>query len=115
VNTPQGNGFTRGPKASFSVSFASPIALPDPGSADPWLLVSSTGQAVRLRDRSSEGYPFAMLLPSDWAFPSERTDIGLAYPALVDFVKSSGSKATDWYRNANAALVRPWPVAEWAW
>jgi hypothetical protein len=115
VNTIAGSGFMRGPKASFSVTLATPIAAPAPGAADPWLFVRTTGQTVRVSDRSAAGYPFALKLPSDWKFPVERQDIGLAYPGLATFVSSSGSQSADWMLQPVGALVRSWSVADWAW
>jgi hypothetical protein len=115
LNTPTGRAFVRGPKASFVVSFATPIDLPAAGAGDPWLLVRTTGQTVRLADRSGDGYPFAMLMPSGWMVPVERTDMGLAYPRLAQFVQGGGAQATDWYLQPAASLVRPWTEADWSW
>ncbi len=115
VNTIAGSGFVRGPKASFSVTLATPIPAPEPGAADPWLSVRTTGQTVRVGDRSADGYPFALKLPSDWKFPVERQDMGLAYPSLATFVSSSGRQSADWMLQPVGALVRNWSVADWAW
>jgi len=115
VNTIAGSGFTRGPKASFSVTLATPIAAPDPGAAEPWLFVRTTGQTVRVGDRSADGYPSALKLPSDWKFPAERQDMGLAYPRLATFVSSSGSQSADWVLHPVDALVRDWGVSDSAW
>ncbi|MFY8117865.1 MAG: LruC domain-containing protein [Roseateles sp.] len=115
INTPQGNGFSRGPKASFSVIFSTPIVAPAAGGADPWLLVRGGGQIIRLSDRGNDGYPYALKLPQDWAFPIERNDMGLAYPALAEFISSSGSRASNWHLQPSTALVRSWSVNEWAW
>ena len=115
VNTTAGSGFMRGPKASFSVTLATPVAAPAPGAADPWLFVRSTGQTIRVGDRSADGYPFALKLPSDWKLPVERQDMGLAYPSLATFVSSAGSQSADWVLYPVGALVRNWSVTEWAW
>jgi len=115
LNTPAGSGFTRGPKASFSVTLATPIAAPAPGAADPWMFVRTTGQTIRVGDRSADGYPSALKLPSDWKLPVELQDIGLAYPSLATFVSSSGSQSADWYLYPVGALVRDWSVTDWAW
>lgn len=115
VNTPAGSGFTRGPRATFSIVFATPLALADIGTADPWMQVRASLQNVRLSDRSPEGYPFALLLPSDWALPNERVDMGLAYPKLASYVGSSGAQSLDWYLQPSASEVRNWAVADWAW
>lgn len=115
INTPAGEGYTRGPKASFSVVFATPITLPGASAGDPWLLVRTTGRTVRLGDRDANGYPFAMLMPSAWRIPAERQDMGLAYPRLASFIGSSGALDAAWYLQPAAALVRPWTANDWAW
>jgi Domain of unknown function (DUF4842) len=115
VNTPAGGGFARGPKATLSVVLASPVDLPAAGAGDPWLAVRTTGQTVRLADRDSAGYPFAMLMASAWKLPQERTDMGLAYPTLQTFVESGGTRAANWYLQPTGSLVRPWAEADWAW
>ena len=86
-----------------------------PGSGDPVLSVTTTGQAVRLTDRGSDGYPFALMLPSDWKLPTERTDMGLAYPDFVKFIASSGAQSADWYARPAGAFVRAWSLSDWAW
>ena len=115
VNTIAGNGFTRGPRARFSVTLATPVPLPSPDAGDPWLFVRGTGTAVHLRDRAADGYPYALKLPMAWQPPVERTDIGLAYPELVRFVSSSGLQATDWAASPSRSLVLGWTVTQWAW
>jgi hypothetical protein len=115
VNTLAGSGFTRGPKASFSVTLATPITAPAPGAGDPWMFVRNTGRTVRVGDRSADGYPFALKLLSDWKFPVERQDMGLAYPSLATFVSSSGSRSADWALYPVGTFVRNWSVTDWAW
>ena len=83
VNTVADGPLLRGPKASFSVSFATPVAWSSSGAGDPVLTVTTTGQTVRLGDRGGDGYPFALMLPSDWKLPVERQDMGLAHPIIL--------------------------------
>lgn len=115
VNTAPVGSFNRGPKASFTITLATPVVPPAPDEADPWLLVRNTGQTVRLRDRASDGYPFAMKLPTEWQVPIERKDMGLAYPELVNFVGSAGRLSSDWALQPVGSLVRNWSEAQWAW
>lgn len=115
VNTPAGASMVQGPKATFSISFATPVDLAAFGADDPWLFVRNTGKAVHLSDRDGNGYPFAMLLPSAWQIPVEYTDMGLSYPSLSTFISSAGSTATDWYLHPASSLVKEWTVANWAW
>jgi len=115
VNTTAGGGFSRGPKAVFSITLAVPVAPPPPDSVDPWMFVRSTGKAVHLADRGTDGYPHALRLPMGWQPPAERKDIGLAYPELIKFVGSSGRLATDWASFPVNTLVLAWNVTQWAW
>lgn len=115
VNTTAGGGFSRGPKAVFSITLATPVAPPAPDAAGPWMFVRSTITAVRLADRGADGYPHALKLPLGWQPPAERKDIGLAYPELVKFVGSSGRLATDWASFPANTLVLDWNVTQWAW
>lgn len=115
VNTPAGSSPTLGPKATFSVSLATPVDLASVGIDDPWILVRNTAKEVHLSDRDSNAYPYAMLLPSAWKIPVEYTDMGLSYPGLSTFVGSAGRTATDWYLHPVNSLVKNWAVSNWAW
>lgn len=115
VNTTAGVAFTRGPKATFSVSFATPVSLGALAEGHPWLKVSTTGRTVQLGDRSASGQPLALLVPSAWKLPLERVDMGLAYPSLSRFISAGGTSATDWYLQPLAARVLTVAPADWAW
>lgn len=115
VNTPAASSPIKGPKATFSISFASGLKLTDFGVDDPWILVRNTAKQVHLSNRNSRGYPFALMMPSAWMIPVEYIDMGLAYQTFATFVSSSGSQAADWYLHPTANLVKSWTAADWAW
>lgn len=115
VNTPAASSPIKGPKATFSISFASGLKLTDFGVDDPWILVRNTATQVHLSDRDSRGYPFALMMPSAWKMPVEYTDMGSAYQTLATFISSSGGQAADWYLHPSANLVKSWTAADWAW
>lgn len=115
VNTMANVNFSRGPKASFTVTLATPVAPPALDAAEPWMRVRHNGRTVRIQDRAADGYPFAVKLPAVWQVPVERKDMGLAYPELVDFVGSSGKQAQDWASHPANALVLNWRQDQWAW
>jgi LruC domain-containing protein len=118
VNTVSGQAFRQGPKLNFSVT----TTAVDPtqiGGVDPWLQVRDTNQAIHLSEidptqKDANGFPFALLLPSDWQPPAENTDLGLAYPEFADFVRSSGMQNRTWFLRPDASRVIP-AVAGWTW
>lgn len=53
------------------------------------------------------GYPRALLVPNDWAYPLERKSIEPAYPGFEIWRMSAGLTASDWYFNVIVELVFP--------
>lgn len=116
VNTPAGSSPVRGPKATFSLSFAGTLPkVTDFGVDDPWLYVRNTSQSIHLSNRDGRGYPFAMMMPSTWKIPVEYTDMGFAYPALSTFISSSGIQAKDWHLQPVTQWVKSWAITDWVW
>ena len=52
---------------------------------------------------SIKNFVWALMLPSTWKWPTERTSIGIAYPKFVNWCNSAGTTDTDWY---NAPVSR---------
>ncbi|WP_299018543.1 LruC domain-containing protein [uncultured Photobacterium sp.] len=50
------------------------------------------------------GTPWGLLIDSNWAHPSERTDILQAYPDLAEFASSGGTQKQNWHQRANAVV-----------
>ncbi len=50
--------------------------------------------------KTSNGMPWAILIPEDFVYPTERTPITDAYNLFDDWSLSSGSNFTNWYTNA---------------
>lgn len=105
----------KGPKASFSLTLATPIATSQIGPDSPLLDVKGTGASVGLSSRDPRGFPAAMVMPSDWKIPAEGVDLGLAYPGFASFVTTGGSKSASWYLSPVASKVVAWNVLDWAW
>ncbi len=42
--------------------------------------------------------PFALDIPSEWAWPLEGAELSAAYPNFLDWVQSSGAVSMDWYK-----------------
>ena len=105
----------------FSITFTSPISDENIDSLpfDPYLLVLNTGFDVHLLGKSplpnsnntvtdfrdANGYPRALLIPSDWKHPLERVHIETAYPEFKVWRESIGAESQDWFLTANSNSV----------
>jgi LruC domain-containing protein len=58
------------------------------------------------RDPDS-GYPWALLVPEDWAHPAEGTPIEQAYPRFDSWRESSGTTDSDWYLHPASGTSGP--------
>ncbi|MDP2418515.1 MAG: LruC domain-containing protein, partial [Hydrogenophaga sp.] len=112
------------PKATFSVTFSTPVPLAKFGKEDPWIKITrsdNTTVNVHLSDRDSNNFPFAMLMPTTWKWPIEAPNIpggnkiGQAYPDFLEFVNSSGTLKTDWHTNPVSTRINNRAQSAWAW
>lgn len=56
--------------------------------------------------RTEGNLPWAMDVPDNWQYPSERSEVASAYPLFKGWVESSGSKNLDWYlRDINTKFI----------
>ena len=105
-----------GPRATFTVTLATPIPLANFGVDDPWLYVIDTRQEIHLSTRApGSALPFAMLVPSTFQVAVEGTDLINAYPQFAAFVSSGGTQAVNWYNAPAAGKVVNWKIGDWAW
>jgi len=106
-----------GHRAKFSIVFDSPVSEDAISTVpyDPYLYVHNTGYDVHLighrplpgsnnphytRDwnfRDPNGFPRALLIPFDWAYPREQVHIETAYTQFIDWRTSNGQNESDWY------------------
>lgn len=106
------------PKATFSVTFKTPIPLAKFGSEDPWIRVTRSDNSktdIRLSLRDSNNFPYVMLMPTSWQWPRESTSIDKAYPEFFEFVKSSGTEKPNWYKNFVPEHINQRDQSVWAW
>lgn len=107
------------PKATFSVTFKTPLALSAFNNENPWMKVTRTDgytpPPVTLTLRDSNNFPFAMKMPIDWQWPRERVPMNDAYPGFLNFVKSSGATNTEWHKTPNVEKINVRPQNTWAW
>ncbi|MGD9212668.1 MAG: LruC domain-containing protein, partial [Desulfobacteraceae bacterium] len=141
VNTLTDRPFFTGPKLDFRADMTSPIDLADMDAApfDPYLVVNTTalngkkyeihliGKSPVMAEESrnisedissftdEKGYPFALLIPENWQFPTEWVDLGVAYPDFIDFVLSQGSESLDWYLFPATGYVKDYSESDWLW
>ncbi|WP_200796932.1 LruC domain-containing protein [Vibrio quintilis] len=53
--------------------------------------------------KTAQNHPWALLIPYEWMWPSERTDLLQAYPDFQMFAESGGSQGRNWYTNSKAS------------
>jgi LruC domain-containing protein len=112
-----------GPRADFRLDMDAPISaeLVQQAPYDPYLYVRDTNRVVKLMEvdpayQDSNGFPFGMLLTSDWKPPLEFTDTATAYPSFNDFVSSEGTSSLQWYNTPLPDFIVdiPGPTV-WSW
>jgi hypothetical protein len=123
TNTLPGQGFIQGPKSVFRVDFDTPVAASSISAApfDPYLHVLSTGAKIQLLQvnpqfKDSNGFPFGLLMPSNWLPPLEYIGLSTAYPMFDSFVSSEATQYRNWYESVMTSHVIPQaPSSVWAW
>lgn len=111
-----------GKSAWFELEFADAQRTPESSRVlsappyNPWVIVRNTGHDIHLIDREpltellismnpddrfvdGDGFPWALLVPTDWEHPAEgaRIDSVEWYPRFTDWRLSEGEDHTDWY------------------
>jgi LruC domain-containing protein len=98
-------------KTAETVTTATKTKIIDLPPYNPYLYVWNTGVYVHMigelglpeleyKDhdfRDENGYPWALLVPSDWNQPGECEPIWDPYPRFLNWVASGGEDFTDWY------------------
>ncbi|MBW8003819.1 MAG: LruC domain-containing protein, partial [Planctomycetes bacterium] len=102
-----------GYKTEFTLSFNAPLEQDQVSRSpyDPYLYVDNTGFDIHLIGQEpltgsnnsvdtfqdAEGFPWALLVPSDWQHPPETVRIETVYPLFTQWRESFGAAASDWY------------------
>jgi LruC domain-containing protein len=60
----------------------------------PGLYINNQGRDIYL---DSDGFPWALLIPSEWNWPYEKKYITTGYPCFDEWYISHGTNYTDWY------------------
>ncbi len=119
-NTDAGQSLAPGWQAEFELILETPLAKTAIGGApyDLYVHVLNTGKDIRFPRRQfdangadlyvdASGFPWALLVPGDFAWPRERTNIHQAYDRFQNWYASAGTADLDWYRFPNASIVFP--------
>jgi LruC domain-containing protein len=117
----ENTGTAEGMTASFKLTFGTDNpqnldseagkVMVDRPPYNPYLYVHDTGHDVHLigeqalsqsintqsEFRDAEGFPWALLVPTEWEHPDEGQRIEERYPRFTEWRKSRGQKETDWY------------------
>ena len=113
-----------GKTTTFSLDFDTPQdqSSIDQPPYDPYLYVYNTGYDIHLIGesalpgsrnpsgsafRDAEGFPWALLVPSDWKHPDETQRIEVPYPRFSLWRQSMGTEFTDWYLHYYDPYVAP--------
>lgn len=134
--------FLQGPKFIFNVVMDRPIDITSMGDApfDPYLFVRNTSKEIHLiglplaasrtqngfdasNNQSSgnttfvdeNGFPFAMMLTSEWQPPKESRSMEVSYPDFPNYVESRGVEKKDWYLRPDSTKVHPRDKFVWQW
>ncbi len=95
----------------YNLEFETPVIRKDiaPMPYDPFIMCNGeTDREVHLpfvttlytgKRLDSDGFPWAILVPDEWAWPYESGSIFKAYPGFDDWYMSSGDYNSDWYLN----------------
>lgn len=107
------------PKATFSVTFETPLPLSAFNNEDPWIQINPRAgyipPRITLARKDSNNFPFALQMPNGWQWPKEGVPMSEAYPEFLNFVKSSGTKNSDWNTSPILDKINRRPQNTWAW
>ncbi len=119
-NAHRGQDFVAGDLFELEVNPAAPVSKDDLGAApyDLFLHVKNTNRDVHFAGRffdgndndlylDADGFPWALLVPVDWRWMYERTNIHTAYEFFDDWYMSAGADRKDWYNfpDVNAVVA----------
>ncbi len=112
--------FVKGKTAKLEVILSSSISKLVLGSApyDTFIRVINTGKDIHSTGKyfdaagadiykDSTGFPWVLLVPGNFQWPYEATNIRLSYPQFQTWYESLGTADTDWFRFPSTADVFP--------
>lgn len=122
-NTVPGWSKGTGDTATFTITLDTPLDPTDLQGApfDPYLINLDDGLDIHLPNQplrigsinpdgartfiNKDGMPWALIVPTAWQWPVEKTDIRNSYPLFTDWAASAGASHSDWYLFPSLANV----------
>jgi len=109
-----------GKTGEFELIFPNGVTREDLGAPpyDLYLRVKNTGHDIHFPRRyydadgedryvDADGFPWALLIPGEFAWPYERGDMHAAYPRFEEWYRSAGASQVDWYKHPVEGGVFP--------
>ncbi len=108
-NTGKKDTYVQGPEHKITIVLDPPVARDqmDAMPYDPYIKSNGNDKnqvhlsfvKTKFKDKvlDSDNFPWAVLVPADWAWPYESTSIFKAYPEFEKWYKSQGAEYKDWY------------------
>ena len=119
-NTAKGQAFQLGKKAEVEVILSSPLSktVLGPIPYDLYIYVLNTQKEIHFAGKyykadgtdqylDSKGFPWAVMIPGNWKWPYERTDVRKSYSKFQSWYESKGTADLDWYNFPNLNEVFP--------
>lgn len=112
--------FVKGKTAKLELVLSAPVSklILGPAPYDTFVRVINTGKDIHSAGkyfdelgndiyRDATGFPWALLVPGNFQWPYEATDIRKSYSTFQAWYESLGTTNTDWFRTPNASDVFP--------
>lgn len=119
-NTAKGQAFQLGKKAEVEVILSSPLSktVLGPIPYDLYIYVLNTQKEIHFAGKydkadgtdlylDAKGFPWAVMIPGNWKWPYERTDVRKSYSKFQNWYESKGTADLDWYNFPNLNEVFP--------
>lgn len=116
-NTREKDEYVQAPEHKLEIKLASPVPREslDPMPYDPYIKCNGNDQNqvhlsfVKTRFKfkviDDDNFPWAVLVPADWAWPMEGVSILTAYPEFKSWYESKGVDYKDWYLHPELEYV----------
>jgi LruC domain-containing protein len=119
-NTAKAQSFQLGKQAELEVIFSTPISKLTLGAIpyDLYIYVLNTKYEIHFAGKYSKsdgsdeyldanGFPWAVMIPGNWKWPYEKTDVRKSYSKFQSWYESKGTLDLDWYNFPNLNEVFP--------
>ncbi len=120
-NSKKNEQFVNAPVHSLDIVFENPVGRTEiaPMPYDPFIMANSDKKnQVHLpfvttkfvgKTLDTDKFPWAVLVPDEWTWPYEGTEIFKAYPDFQKWYQSDGKEYQDWYLKPNTTYTFPVP------